>query len=48
MGENPSRVLRVLYFSVDDARAEQGKIDCGLVDVKTISISNAALVSAVS
>lgn len=48
MGENPSRVLRVLYFSADDARADQGKIDCGLMDVKTISKCNAALVSAFS
>lgn len=46
MGENPSRVLRVLYFSADDAGAGQGKIDCGLMDVKTFSICNAALISA--
>ncbi len=48
MGENPSRVLRVLYFSADDAGADPGKIDCGLVDVKTFSKCNAALAAALS
>lgn len=48
MGENPSRVLRVLYFSADDAGADQGKIDCGLMDVKTFSNCNAALAAAFS
>lgn len=48
MGENPSRVLRILYFSADDAGADPGKIDCGLVDVKTFSKCNAALAAAFS